>query len=130
MKGVDTTFLIDLLRKSPSAVAKAVELDAEPIVFTTEANVYEIVSGIRNTNTEKALQDLESLLSRMVVLPLDRKASIYAGLISSELMLKGKMIDDIDCLVAGILLTNGCETVVTRNVKHFERIDGLKVESY
>ena len=131
MKGVDTTFLIHLLRKDPNATAKAVELDNEPLVFTTEANVYEIVSGIKpNENVDRILQDLGALLNKLVVLPLDRKASIKAGFIFSTLMKQGKTIDDIDCLTAGILLTNGCEKIVTRNTKHFERISGLIVEVY
>ena len=131
MKGVDTTFLIRLLRKDSGAVIKAIELDKEPIVFTTEANVYELVSGIKKgIDAEEAVCDLENLLSRLTILPLDHKSSIKSGLLSRELLQKGKMIDDIDCLVAGTLLANGCETIITRNVKHFERIHELKIESY
>ena len=131
MKGVDTTFLIHLLRKDSGAVIKAIELDKEPIVFTTEANVYELVSGIKKgIDIEEAVRDLENLLSRLTILLLDHKSSIKSGLLSRELLQKGKMIDDIDCLVAGTLLANGCETIVTRNVKHFERIHELKIESY
>lgn len=130
MKGIDTTFLIHLLRKDPQATLKALELDKEPIIYTTEANVYEIVSGVKTVNRDRALYDIENLLSRMIVLPLDRKASIKAGFIASELSEQGKMIDDIDCLIAGILITNGCETIITRNLKHFERIKGLTIETY
>ncbi len=130
MKGLDTTFLIHLLRKDPQATLKALELDKDPLVFTTEVNVYELISGIKPANKEREIKSTEILLSRLVVLPLDRKASIKAGLISSELMEKGKMIDDIDCLTAGILLSNGCDIIVTRNIKHFERINGMRVEGY
>ena len=131
MKGVDSTFLIHLLRKDPGAVIKAIDLDKEPIVFATELSVYEIVAGIKkNTDIEQALYDLENLLNRLTILPLDHKASIKSGLISKELLQKGKMIDDIDCLIAGTLLANGCETIITKNVKHFERISNLSVETY
>jgi predicted nucleic acid-binding protein len=131
MKAVDTTFLIDILRKNTQAVAKSIELDDEPFVFTTEANVYEIVSGIRkDTNIVQALSDLEKMLNTVTVLSLDHKASIKAGLISRTLMQKGEMVDDIDCLTAGILLTNGCNTIITRNKKHFERIKDLRIEEY
>ncbi|MFH0836566.1 MAG: type II toxin-antitoxin system VapC family toxin [Candidatus Aenigmatarchaeota archaeon] len=131
MKAVDTTFLIDVLRKRPDAVAKAIALDDEPFVFTTEANVYEIVVGIKKDAVlGHALSDLEKLLSTISVLQLDHKASVKAGLISRALMLKGEMIDDIDCLTAGILLTNGCNTIITRNAKHFEKIKEMKVERY
>ena len=131
MKGLDTTFLIDILRNELGAAAKAIQLDTEIAIFTTEANIYEIVSGLRKgTDLERALRDLEMLISRLTVLPLDRKASMMAGIIARELLQGGKMIDDVDCLTAGTLLANGCDTVVTRNVKHFGRIRNLKVESY
>lgn len=131
MKGLDTTFLIDILRNEPGAAAKAIQLDTEVAIFTTEANIYEIVSGLRKgADLERALRDLEMLISRLTVLPLDRKASMMAGIIARELLQGGKMIDDVDCLTAGTLIANGCDTVVTRNVKHFGRIRDLKVESY
>ena len=131
MKGVDTTFLIGILRKDAGAIAKAIELDGEPLVFTTEANVYEVVTGIsKSINVKAAMQDLETLLDRLIVLPVDHKAAIKSGLISRDLLLKGQMIDDIDCIIAGTLLSNGCDTIVTRNVKHFQRIPNLKIESY
>ena len=132
MKGVDTTFLIDVLKNDSAAVLKSLELDKEPIIFTTETNVYELVVGIaqQKANKEKAMYDMETLLNRITVLPLDHKAAIKAGHISGRLIETGKMIDDIDCLAAGILITNGCNVIVTRNAKHFERIEGLKVESY
>lgn len=132
MKGVDTTFIIDILRNDKGALVKAIELDNEPIVFTTEANVYEIVSGVwqQKINREKALHDMEVLLGRFTVLPLEHRGSLKAGEIAGMLSKQGRMIDDVDCMVAGILLANGCDTVVTRNVRHFERIESMKVESY
>ena len=132
MKGVDTTFLIDLLRNDKGAVLKSLELEREPMVFTTEANVYEVVSGVQQmkANRDVSMGNAQTLFRRLTVLPLDRKAAIKAGEIAGELSMAGKMIDDIDCLAAGILMTNGCDTVVTRNARHFGRIKGLKVEIY
>ncbi len=132
MKGVDTTFLIDLLRGDATARQKAIELDQEGTVCTTEANVYELVQGISHKapDKERAMRELEMLLVRLSVFPLGREAATRAGQISARLMAEGRMTDDVDCLVAGILLANGCETIVTRNVKHFERISELAVERY
>lgn len=132
MIGVDTTFLIHLLRGEKNALQKALELDRYSFVFTTEINVYELVSGIRESrvDVQHALQDLEILLARFTVLPLDRRGAVYAGRIASQLTERGQMIGDADCLTAGILLRNGCERIVTRNVKHFKRVEDLEVENY
>ena len=43
MKLLDTTYIIDLLRNDPGARKKAVQLDEEDEVFTTEINVFEVV---------------------------------------------------------------------------------------
>jgi predicted nucleic acid-binding protein len=39
------------------------------------------------------------------------------------------MIDEFDMLIAGQALSEGL-TVVTDNVKHFNRIDGLKIANW
>jgi tRNA(fMet)-specific endonuclease VapC len=41
----------------------------------------------------------------------------------------GTPLDDIDLLIAGIALDQGL-VLVTRNRRHFERIDGLTVEDW
>ena len=46
--------------------------------------------------------------------------------VKADLMLKAKRLEDFDLLIAATALNLGL-TLVTRNVKHFERIKGLKV---
>ena len=43
---------------------------------------------------------------------------------------KGETIEDFDCAIAAILLSNGVNKIITRNKKHFERIKGLTVLKY
>ncbi|MBI4148616.1 PIN domain-containing protein [Candidatus Woesearchaeota archaeon] len=132
MKGVDTTFLIDLLRNDPQAVEKGNELDSYPVVYASEASVFEVVTSVfaKAENMERALHDAERLFHQLRVLPVDHASAVYAGRISGLLMRKGLVIDPVDCLIAGSLLAQGCTTIVTRNVKHFNRIPGLNVERY
>ncbi|MBS3083651.1 type II toxin-antitoxin system VapC family toxin [Candidatus Pacearchaeota archaeon] len=47
-----------------------------------------------------------------------------------ELSSKGILIGKFDCMIAGTLLSNGIDTIITKNKKHFEKIKGLKVLSY
>jgi len=53
-----------------------------------------------------------------------------AAEIHGELIAKGNKIDNTDSLIAAIALTNNINTIITRNKKHFERIKGIKVETY
>ncbi len=45
-------------------------------------------------------------------------------------MRQGAILEDCDCLTAGISLSKGVKTIVTRNEKHFKRMKGISVETY
>jgi tRNA(fMet)-specific endonuclease VapC len=47
----------------------------------------------------------------------------------ADLRAKGTPADDIDLLIAGIALANNL-ILVTHNVKHFDRIEGLEVTDW
>lgn len=133
MKLVDTTFLIDLSRNDRDAIKKAFDLDKDPAVFCTEISVYEVVMGIyaiKEIDHVKKLEKLEDMFRRFHLLGLDHLSSIKSAEIAGGLIRGGKIISDTDCMIAGIALTNGISTIITRDKEHFERIKGIKVESY
>ena len=133
MKCVDTTFLIDLLRDDEGAVEKAKELDELGVAVTTEINVFEIAFGIyqsKSVNLKKRLKEAEMLFSCLNVFPFDHGSAIKAGAILGKLVREGRGIDVMDGMIAAIALTQGCNVIVTRNVRHFERIEGITVEEY
>lgn len=67
--------------------------------------------------------------SNIKTLEFDYKASILASEIDNALIKEGKKIDVFDSLIAGTMLANGVDTILTRN-KHFERIKGIKMINY
>ena len=64
----------------------------------------------------------------IVISPTERSAKISAELYSS-LRQSGKIVDDIDLLIAGIAIDNDL-TLVTNNESHFNRIPDLSVENW
>lgn len=50
-------------------------------------------------------------------------------MIKAKLRTEGKMLDDFDILIAATAIVNDC-VLVTNNIKHFERIDGLTIENW
>ena len=133
MKAVDTAFLIDLLRGDAEAVRKAREIDEAGGAATTAINVFEMTYGIhrsRRIDRDRRLSEIERLLSRVDIFPLDMRAATLAGKILGLLSREGRIIDVFDGLIGAIALANGCDTVVTRNVDHFKRIPDLQVETY
>jgi tRNA(fMet)-specific endonuclease VapC len=63
------------------------------------------------------------------VLPLTQTACTFAANFYAQLRRQGKPIDDIDLLIAGIALEHKL-VLATRNVGHFDRIEGLTVENW
>ena len=61
---------------------------------------------------------------------MDIKSSKKAAEIFYDLKRKGFDIGQFDCMIASIFLMNGVNKIITRNVKHFINIPGLKVISY
>ena len=128
MKLLDTTFLIDVLKGRPETT---IILYGNDPLLTTQINMYEVITGLffKDSSPAKILK-VRELFEDIRVLPLDDKAVVKAAEICAELMKRGKIIEDCDCLIAGIALSNDVATIVTKNVKHFERINGLKIQSY
>lgn len=134
---VDTTFLIDALRKKADVRTFLIN-HSDEILFTTEINVFELYLGLYSIKTlednsptmKKRLSRLEELLSRFQILPFRRNEAIQAAKILGHLTIRGKAIEFRDGLVAGIALSNGITTIMTKNLDHFSRIEGIKVISY
>tara|TARA_Y100000310_G_scaffold345846_1_gene471133 strand:+ start:26341 stop:26727 length:387 start_codon:yes stop_codon:yes gene_type:complete len=128
MKVLDTTFLIDLIRGDEDTLKI---LNSDDALLTTQINMYEVIRGLflRKVTSSKLMEVIE-LFENVRLLSLDDNSIIKAADISANLIKKGKIISDCDCLMAGMALTSGANKIVTRNRKHFSRITELEVIDY
>jgi len=78
---------------------------------------------------EERQQKILDVLDTHHAIGADNTVMQKAGKISGELISRGEEIDREDCIIGATALLND-ELVVTRNNDHFERIDGLDVETY
>ncbi|HEY6320091.1 MAG TPA: type II toxin-antitoxin system VapC family toxin, partial [Thermoanaerobaculia bacterium] len=69
---------------------------------------------------------LRELLDAIPTLVLDAPAADRAAQVRRDLERRGQAIGMGDSLIAGIVLRNG-GTLLTRNRKHFERVEGLSL---
>jgi tRNA(fMet)-specific endonuclease VapC len=65
----------------------------------------------------------------MVVLSFDVSAAAVYGPLRAQLEAAGRPLAEPDLRIASIALARGL-TLVTGNVRHFERVPGLQVESW
>lgn len=128
---VDSGFLIDLMRTEPAAVAKELALEqAGERVLVSAVVVYELERGLAAARAPEAERArIGRVLYARTVVPLDEAAARRAGEVDGTLRARGQPIDPEDALIAGTALVRG-ETLVTRNIRHFARIPGLRLETY
>jgi len=127
----DTSFLIDLMRGDPGAIAKAEKFEGNGIsIRLTSITVFELYMGVglsKKSSEEKAT--LHSVISSVPVFPLDFESASEGGLIFAARKKEGRTIDPEDAMIAGIVKLNH-ETILTRNTSHFSGIEGVRTESY
>jgi len=78
---------------------------------------------------EERKQRLLAVLDTRPTVPADETIMRKAGKISGKLLTRGEEIDREDCIIGATALLND-EPILTRNVDHFSRIDGLEIETY
>jgi predicted nucleic acid-binding protein len=127
---LDTTILIDALRRNQTALRKIAEIEeTEQIVCTTQVNVLELFKGAYlSARSDDGVQKIRRLLEAFVTLGIDRDTYECFAAISARLKSRGRPTNDFDELIAAITMTNGA-AIVTRD-EHFQHIPGLKVISY
>jgi tRNA(fMet)-specific endonuclease VapC len=127
---VDTDTLSAIMRRHPTALAKAAEYLAlhQKLSFSSMTE-YEIRRGLEYKRATRQLQKFNTLRASSEVLPISDAVIERAAAVYAELRRKGQLIGDGDIFIAATALEWN-RRVVTNNLSHFSRIDGLLVESW
>ena len=120
---IDTDILIDFVRGQANVRSGVRVMIAERTATVSSVSVFELLIG---TRTAAERESTEALLGSMHCHVLDREAAAEAAAIDGLLRAAGMRIDVRDCLIAGIAIANRLP-LLTRNVRHFERVPGLEV---
>ena len=127
---VDTSILIDALRRKETTIRKIQELEGTgETLCTTQINVLELYKGVFSpTKSEDGLEKIKKMLNAFYILPIDEDTYEMFGELAAMLKRRGNAIGDFDELIASIALIQGA-TLVSRD-SHFEHVPGLKVISF
>jgi len=127
---LDTNICIYVLKERPASVLQAFEetesLHISSIVYA------ELWSGIENSpvkNQAERREQLVQFLSLLTTHDWDEKAGEEYARLYVKLKQKGMMIGNMDLLIASHAKSLGA-TLVTNNVREFERVEGLKTENW
>ncbi len=124
---MDSTLIIDFLKGRTTAAEQMAKVTRETLPCTTSINVFEVMHGLLKRNDNKAMEVAEAFFGSCPTINLDSMAAKKAAAIAVELEKKGMMINVLDTLIAGAMLTNSCQTIVTANKSDFERIKDIEI---
>src|SRR3989338_2897331 len=126
MIGLDTTAIIDILNDN-DALKKVFGGLNEPIV-TNRISELEIMFGIdsKSGKFSEENQLYDNLFESMDIFELDTESCKKAAEIFWKLRKEGATIEQFDCAIAGIYLSNNISKIKTRNKHHFEKIKEIE----
>jgi tRNA(fMet)-specific endonuclease VapC len=90
---------------------------------------YEILGGLKFKKAERQIKEFEEFVSNNTIIHISEQSAKLAGDIYADLRQKGITIGTSDILIAGIAIENEL-TLVTNNERHYESIEGLKIENW
>ncbi|MBD3204115.1 PIN domain-containing protein [Candidatus Woesearchaeota archaeon] len=128
--GLDTCSIIDIFRGDKSI--KKFLINNNEVLSATILSYLELQFGINPDDKDHKEEQkyYDNFFSEILHFRLTDKACKKTSEIHWKLRKKGRKIDQFDCTIAGIFLSNGVNKILTRNTKHFERIDKIRVIRY
>ncbi len=123
---VDSDWLIDASVGVPTAINLLARLRDEGLAVSiiSHGELFEGALGSPDPQTE--LARFRRFLSRFALLPLDDTIMERFAHNRADLRRRGQLIPDLDLLIAATAQQHDL-TLVTRNIRHFERIPELRL---
>lgn len=126
---LDTNIVSDLVRHPQGTIAGQIAKAGESEVATSIIVAGELRYGAERCGSPRLTAQLEAILDVLPVLPLGDDADAHYGRLRADLERRGTPIGANDMLVAAHALTLGA-TLVTDNVREFERVSGLAIVNW
>lgn len=124
---LDTDVIVDFLRSDAKVVEMMRELKEKYKLATTDINAFELYRGAyKSGKQEKNLAATKGFLGRLILISTNENSMEIAAKISVGLQKKGKTIEIRDLFIGAMCITNSFK-LLTRNLKHFQTIEGLRI---
>ena len=126
---LDTNIVSDMVRNPQGVVVRRIAEIGEDQIATSVIVACELRFGVERKQSERLATQVEAILALLPVLPLSDAVDRHYGQVRAALERKGEPIGGNDLLIAAHVLELGV-TLVTDNVREFERIEGLAIENW
>lgn len=127
---LDTNICIYLIKKRPQEVLETFRKYKPKDMAISSITVFELEYGIQKSKyPEQSRKALSKFLFPLNMAMFDEAAASESAGIRAELEKKGTPIGPFDLLIAGIARSMDM-TLVTNNIKEFNRVKKLKLENW
>ncbi len=124
---IDSDILIYFLKGKQEVVEILSQIPINEL-YISRINYTELIYGAYNsTKINQNLKVIEPFLDSFEVLEFTKTSSLIFAKEKARLKKSGNIIADMDLMIASIAIENDC-TLISNNIKHFDRIQNLKLE--
>ena len=126
---LDTDTLIYNL-KGYDAVKKNLQQHLDDPMMISVITLMELYYGAyKSEKVTGNLAKVRTIENSFEIIPAGKGSAENFGLLKASLEKSGKPLDDFDLIIASCALAHNL-IIVTNNIKHFKRIDGLKLTNW
>ena len=126
---LDTNILSDLVRHPQGVVAKKIAVVGENEICISIIVAAELRFGAAKRNSARLSNQVETILSAMLVVPVDVPTDREYAKLRQLLESSGNSIGPNDLLIAAQARANE-QILVTNNIREFTRVPSLQVENW
>ena len=126
---LDTDIIIYSL-KGHSAVKKNLERNLHAALKISIVTLMELYYGAyKSQKVASNIGKIKRIEDAVEIIALGRESAEIFAMLKADLEKSGNPLDDFDLILAACALSHDL-VLVTNNVKHFQRIQGLKFENW
>ena len=126
---LDTDIVIYSLKGHP-AVKKNLEHNLHAALKISIVTLMELYYGAyKSQKVTSNLGKIKSIEDAVEIIPIGRESAEVFAMLKADLEKAGTPLDDFDLILAACALANDF-VLVTNNMKHFERIEGLRLTNW
>ncbi|MYH86344.1 MAG: tRNA(fMet)-specific endonuclease VapC [Gammaproteobacteria bacterium] len=126
---LDTNIAIYVIKRRPDYVRETFNRHAERLCISS-ITLAELTHGVeKSAYPDRNARNVNDFVSRLTVLEYGQRAAAHYGEIRAELERNGKTLGVNDLHIAGHARSEGL-TLVSNNLKEFDRVAGLRLENW
>lgn len=127
---LDTNICSYVLRRRPASVKQRFDEAGPDVLAISSVVLAELLYGAaRHPDGAVIRREIRDFVSRLQVLPWDEAAAEHYGDLLAGLERRGRPLGAMDLMIAAHARSRGA-TLVSNDVRHFERVEGLLVANW